>query len=97
MSMDAQTIYKVAHLARIALNERDVVAFEQKLPNILAMIDRMQQLDTSSIAATPHALNTVQRLREDVVTENNLRDDYQKLCADVVDGVYLVPKVIESF
>jgi aspartyl-tRNA(Asn)/glutamyl-tRNA(Gln) amidotransferase subunit C len=97
MSMDTETIHKVAHLARIALNERDVAAFEQKLPSILTMIDRMQQLDTSNIVPTPHGLNIVQRLREDVVTENNLRDDYQKSCADVMDGVYLVPKVIESF
>jgi aspartyl-tRNA(Asn)/glutamyl-tRNA(Gln) amidotransferase subunit C len=97
MSIDSETIHKVAHLARIALSERDIVAFEQKLPSILAMIDRMQQLDTSNITPVPHALNTVQRLREDVVTENNLRDDYQKSCVDVMDGVYLVPKVIESF
>jgi len=42
-----------------------------------------------------HPLDVVQRLREDVVTESNQRDEFQKVAPATRDGLYLVPKVIE--
>jgi aspartyl-tRNA(Asn)/glutamyl-tRNA(Gln) amidotransferase subunit C len=42
-----------------------------------------------------HPLDVVQRLREDVVTEKDQRDEFQKVAPATRDGLYLVPRVIE--
>ncbi len=94
-TLTSQQIKQIAHLARIKVTPEEMTAFEQKLPSILSMIDKMQLLDTSSVTQIPHPLNMGQRFREDVVTENNFRDYYQKQSKQTMDGVYLVPKVIE--
>ncbi|MNT80846.1 aspartyl/glutamyl-tRNA amidotransferase subunit C [compost metagenome] len=59
----------------------------------------MQAVDTSGIEPLAHPLSAVrdmaQRLREDVVTEADRRDDYQRPAPATENGLYLVPKVIE--
>ena len=55
----------------------------------------MQAVNTAGIEPMSHALDVAQRLREDRVTENNLRDKFQKVAPAIENGLYLVPKVIE--
>ena len=59
------------------------------------MIDQLQALDTRGVEPMSHALDLVQRLRPDAVTEPDQREPYQAVAPEVERGLYLVPKVIE--
>jgi aspartyl-tRNA(Asn)/glutamyl-tRNA(Gln) amidotransferase subunit C len=95
MSLSAQDIKRIAHLARIEVNESDVEASLQKLSGILDLIEQMQAVDTSGIVPMSHSQDVTQRLREDTVTETNQRALFQSNAPAVESGLYLVPKVIE--
>lgn len=95
MALDKNEVEKIAHLARLQISESDVIETGQRISNILAMIDQMQSVDTSSVKPMAHPFDAVQRLRADVVTENNQREYLQKIAPATQDGLYLVPKVIE--
>jgi len=95
MALDKIEVEKIAHLARLQISESDVIETGQRISNILAMIDQMQSVDTSSVEPMAHPFDAVQRLRPDVVTESNQRDYLQKIAPATQDGLYLVPKVIE--
>ena len=55
----------------------------------------MADVDTAGIVPMAHPLDQVQRLRADVVTETNQREQFQAIAPQVEAGLYLVPKVIE--
>ena len=55
----------------------------------------MQAVDTRGVEPMSHALDVVQRLRADAVTEADQRALFQSIAPQVEDGLYLVPKVIE--
>ena len=78
MALSIEDIKKVAHLARIEINENDANATLNKLSGILALIEQMQAVDTSGIVPMSHAQDLSQRLRDDVVSKTNLRDEFQK-------------------
>ena len=65
------------------------------LSNILELVEQMNAVDTSGVTPMSHPLDAVQRLREDVVTEIDRREQFQAIAPLTEDGLYLVPKVIE--
>lgn len=95
MSISAEEVKKVAHLARLAVPEEQLEGYVRNLSNILNLVDQLSAVDTSGVEPMAHPLDMTQRLREDVVTETNNRDKYQRVAPEVEDGLYLVPKVIE--
>ena len=104
MALNITDIKRIAHLARIEINESEASATLAKLSGILGLIEQMQAIDTTGITPMSHSQDVVQRLRPDVVTKPNLREAFQKnspLLGNgssqqaVADGLYLVPKVIE--
>jgi aspartyl-tRNA(Asn)/glutamyl-tRNA(Gln) amidotransferase subunit C len=95
MALERSDVEKIAHLARLGLNEGDIPQTTATLNNILGLIDAMQAVDTSGIEPMAHPLDATQRLRADAVTETNQRDAYQAIAPAVESGLYLVPKVIE--
>jgi aspartyl-tRNA(Asn)/glutamyl-tRNA(Gln) amidotransferase subunit C len=95
MSLDAEEVEKIAHLARIAVTSDEVDALKGELSGILGLVERMSELDTSEIVPMAHPLDMPQRLRPDVVTEEDHREAYQAVAPAVENGLYLVPRVIE--
>lgn len=95
MSLDREEVLKIAHLARLGVDDAEVKRYADELSNILALVDRMNAIDTASVAPMAHPLDGVQRLRSDAVSESNRREEFQKIAPAVRDGLYLVPKVIE--
>jgi aspartyl-tRNA(Asn)/glutamyl-tRNA(Gln) amidotransferase subunit C len=95
MALSIEDIKKIAHLARIEVSEGEAQATLTKLTGIMGLIEQMQAVDTAGIAPMSHSQDVVQRLRDDVVTKENLREAFQKNAPAVADGLYLVPKVIE--
>jgi aspartyl-tRNA(Asn)/glutamyl-tRNA(Gln) amidotransferase subunit C len=95
MSLTAQDIERIAHLARIHVTPADVVDVQAKLDGIFKLIDEMQAVNTMGVEPMSHGLDMVLRLRDDAVTEANHRDKYQKNAPDAAAGYFLVPRVIE--
>lgn len=95
MSLSDADVRRIAHLARLAVSDVDVEAARGQLNGIFAMIETLRAVETRDVAPMAHAVEMSQRLREDVVSEPDLRDKYQLAAPAVENGLYLVPKVIE--
>ena len=95
MSLSSQDIERIAHLARIRVTPADVLDVQAKLDGIFKLIDEMQAVNTQGIEPMSHGLDMVLRLRDDVVTEIDQREKYQKNAPQAAEGYFLVPKVIE--
>jgi aspartyl-tRNA(Asn)/glutamyl-tRNA(Gln) amidotransferase subunit C len=95
MSLSDDQIRRLARLARIALQRGETAEVAKGLNRILDLVGQIQAVDTSGIDPMSHALDLVQRLRPDEVTETDRRELHQSVAPAVQDGLYLVPKVIE--
>jgi aspartyl-tRNA(Asn)/glutamyl-tRNA(Gln) amidotransferase subunit C len=95
MSISEQDLARVAELARIRLDAATVAEVTRRIGNILGMIDSMQAIDTREVVPMAHPLETMQRLREDAVSEGNRRADFLRIAPLSEDGLYLVPRVID--
>jgi aspartyl-tRNA(Asn)/glutamyl-tRNA(Gln) amidotransferase subunit C len=95
MSLTRDDVYRIAHLARIEINEAQANATLAQLNDIFAMIEKMQRVNTEGIEPMSHPLGGSQRLRDDAVTETDQRNDNLRNAPAQADGLFLVPKVIE--
>ena len=95
MSLDADAVKKIAYLARLKIDEADVPGYVNNLSNIIDLVEQMSAVDTEGVLPMSHPMDAVQRLREDVVTETNQREEFQAIAPKTEDGLYLVPQVIE--
>ncbi len=95
MSLSDAEVRKIAWLARIEINGDDIAAYARDLSGILDLIEQMNEADTSDVTPMAHPLAQAQRLRPDIVTEEDQRELFQSLAPQVESGLYLVPKVIE--
>jgi aspartyl-tRNA(Asn)/glutamyl-tRNA(Gln) amidotransferase subunit C len=95
MSLDLEQVQRIARLARIEISPEEAAIARDQLNGIFGLIETMQAVDTAGIAPMSHAVDVVQRLREDVVTEPNRREAFQAVAPETEAGLYLVPKVIE--
>ncbi len=95
MSLDVDDIKAIAKLARLKIDEADVPSYATNLSNILDLVEHMNAVDTAGVVPMSHPLDVAQRLRDDIVTETDRRDELQKNAPAVEDGLFLVPRVIE--
>jgi aspartyl-tRNA(Asn)/glutamyl-tRNA(Gln) amidotransferase subunit C len=100
MSLTITDVKRLANLARLDLSEAEADSTLTKLNGIFDLVEQLKAVDTTGIAPLSHPIAALMpelalRLREDVVTETNQREAYQKPAPAVQDGLYLVPKVIE--
>jgi aspartyl-tRNA(Asn)/glutamyl-tRNA(Gln) amidotransferase subunit C len=95
MSLSDDQIRRLARLARIALQPGETAEVAKRLNRILELVGEIQALDTAGIEPMSHALDVVQRLRPDEVTEGDQRQLFQSVAPAVEEDLYLVPKVIE--
>ena len=86
---------RIARLARIEVSAAEVENTRTQLNDILGFVEQLQSVDTTGIAPMSHAVDVVQRLRADRVTEGDRRADFQAIAPETEAGLYLVPKVIE--
>jgi aspartyl-tRNA(Asn)/glutamyl-tRNA(Gln) amidotransferase subunit C len=95
MAIELKDVQNIAHLARLQLSEAEQREAQNSINNILHMIDQMQAIDTTGVEPLAHAYEASQRLRDDVVTEQNQRDVLLALAPSADRGLFLVPKVLE--
>ena len=95
MSLTADDVNKIAHLARLGIDKQDVAAYANDLSGMLELMTRMSEVNTDNVEPMAHPMDQMQRLRADDVTELNHREAFQAIAPQVEAGLYLVPKVIE--
>ncbi len=95
MSLTPEDVRRIAHLARLEVSAEEAERTRVQLNGILAFVEQLQAVDTRGVAPMAHAVDVVQRLRQDKVTEADCRADFQAVAPEAEAGLYLVPKVIE--
>ena len=95
MSLNLDQIRRIARLARLAISDAEAAETAGRLNGLLGLIEQMQAVDTTGIEPMSHALDLVQRMRDDEVTEPDRHVQFQAFAPAVEDGLYLVPKVLE--
>lgn len=100
MSLTLADVKRIANLAQLDMSDAHAETTLAELNGIFALAEQMQAIDTTGVEPLSQPLSAVLgnlplRLREDIVTEQNQREAYQKPAPASQDGLYLVPKVIE--
>ena len=100
MSLELHDVKRIANLARLEISETEALSTLDKLNGFFAIAEQLQAVDTTGVTPLSHPIAALMpelclRLREDVVTETNQREIYQKVAPATQDGLYLVPKVLD--
>jgi len=95
MSIDTETARKVAHLARIRVEEEALPALASEFNAILGFIEQLGEVDVEGVE--PMVSVTPMRLkrRRDVVTDGNIQAEVLANAPDAREGFFAVPKVVE--
>jgi aspartyl-tRNA(Asn)/glutamyl-tRNA(Gln) amidotransferase subunit C len=97
MPLSLEEVHRIAELARIGISDAEARAVQSQLNDIFELIGQMQKVNTEGIAPMSHGQDMKLRLREDVKTEGDQREQFLSVAPEKnkEQGLYLVPKVIE--
>jgi aspartyl-tRNA(Asn)/glutamyl-tRNA(Gln) amidotransferase subunit C len=95
MSVDKDTVKRIARLARIALDEGRLEPMARELDGIMAWIEQLNEVDVGGVAPMTSVVAHALRMREDVVTEGNAADALMANAPGGEDHFFVVPKVVE--
>ncbi len=95
MSLNRDEVQKIAHLAHLAMDDREAEGYAAALSDIFDFVAALNEADIEGVAPMAHPLDAEQRLRPDAVTEVDQRERFQAFAPAVEGGLYLVPRVIE--
>jgi aspartyl-tRNA(Asn)/glutamyl-tRNA(Gln) amidotransferase subunit C len=99
MSLNSQDIARIANLARLELSPDESARLLVQTNDFFNIVEKIRAVDTTGVEPLAHPLESIQavslRLRDDVVSEPNLREANQQTAPAVENGLFLVPKVIE--
>ncbi|HEC12649.1 MAG TPA: Asp-tRNA(Asn)/Glu-tRNA(Gln) amidotransferase subunit GatC [Acidiferrobacteraceae bacterium] len=95
MALDPTDVRKIAELARLEISDSELTIYTHSLAQILDLVGQMNVVDTTGISPMAHPSDSPLRLRQDLVTEQDHREGFQKIAPATESGLYLVPKVIE--
>jgi len=95
MSVDAATVKRIAHLARLKLDEAEVAPLAAELNGILGWIEQLSAVDVAGVEPLASVADLKLRWREDKVTDGGIQADVLANAPEAEFGFYAVPKVIE--
>jgi aspartyl-tRNA(Asn)/glutamyl-tRNA(Gln) amidotransferase subunit C len=95
MSVDADTVRRIAHLARIAIADSEVAHLQDELNAILAWVEQLQGVDITGVEPMTSVTPMTMKMRKDEVTDGGIPDDIVKNAPQSDDNFFLVPKVVE--
>jgi aspartyl-tRNA(Asn)/glutamyl-tRNA(Gln) amidotransferase subunit C len=95
MSADADTVRRIAHLARIALAEDEVEHLREELNAILAFVGQLSEIDVDGVEPMTSVIPMQMKKRADVVTDGGIADEILKNAPAAQDHFFAVPKVVE--
>ena len=95
MTVSSQQVRHIAKLARIGMSDAEIEALVPELNNILGWVEQLSEVDTDGVEPLATVIDQKLRLRDDLVTEGNIRDEVLANAPDAQHGFFAVPKVIE--
>ena len=95
MSVDADTVRRIAHLARIAVAEDEVAHLQGELNAILAFVEQLSEVEVSGVAPMTSVTPMKMKMRADEVTDGGIAAEIVKNAPASDDNFFLVPKVVE--
>ena len=95
MSVDAATVRRIAHLARIAVTEAEVPHLQGELNAMLAFVEQLSEVNVDGVEPMTSVTPMEMKKRADVVTDGGIRADVLANAPATEDGFFLVPKVVE--
>jgi aspartyl-tRNA(Asn)/glutamyl-tRNA(Gln) amidotransferase subunit C len=95
MSVDAATVRRIAHLARIAVPENEIEHLRSELNAILNFVEQLSEVNVEGVEPMTSVTPMMLKRREDVVTDGDIVDQIVANAPASQDGFFLVPKVIE--
>jgi len=94
--LEQQELAQLAGLTQLRLpDEAAATTYRQNLSVLIQLAETITSADTNDTEPLISPLDMTQRLRADVVSEENRRELYQSLAPATEDGLYLVPKVLD--
>ena len=95
MSVDADTVRRVAHLARVAVAEDEVEHLRGELNAILAFVERLAEVDVEDVEPMTSVTPMAMKMRQDDVTDGGIADEVMANAPAKEDHFFVVPKVVE--
>jgi len=95
MSVDADTVRRIAHLARIAVAENEVEHLKGELNTMLAFVEQLAEVNVENVEPMTSVTPMAMKKRVDAVTDGNLAGDIVRNAPATEDNFFLVPKVVE--
>ena len=95
MSVDAKTVRRIAHLARIAVAEEDVPHLQGELNAILDFVAQLDEVDVSGVEPMTSVTPMAMKKRRDVVTDGEIAEKIVANAPASEDDYFLVPKEVE--
>lgn len=95
MSVDKDTVRRIARLARLKLEEERVEPMVQELNGILAWVEQLKEVDVEGVQPMTSVVEQRLKMREDVITEPNNADALMANAPQAEDHFFVVPKVVE--
>ena len=95
MSVDATTVRRIAHLARIAVTDDEVPHLQGELNAMLAFVEQLSEVDVDGVEPMTSVMPMVMKKRIDVVTDGEIADKVVANAPATEDHFFMVPKVVE--
>lgn len=95
MSVSSEQVRHIAKLARIGMNDAEIEALVPEINNILDWVEQLGEVNTEGVEPLTAVIEQKLRLRDDVITEGDIRDEVLANAPEAQHGFFAVPKVIE--
>jgi aspartyl-tRNA(Asn)/glutamyl-tRNA(Gln) amidotransferase subunit C len=95
MSVSTEQVRHIAKLARIAMSDEEIERLAPELNNILGWVEQLSEVNTDGVEPLTAVIDQKLRLRDDVVTDGDIRDEVLANAPEAQHGFFAVPKVIE--
>jgi aspartyl-tRNA(Asn)/glutamyl-tRNA(Gln) amidotransferase subunit C len=95
MSVDAATVRRIAHLARIAVRDDEIQHLEGELNAMLAFVEQLSEVNIEGVEPMTSVTPMEMKKRADVVNDGNIADEIVKNAPATEGHFFLVPKVVE--
>ena len=95
MAVDAATVRRIAHLARIAVADDEVEHLRGEINAVLAFVEQLNEVNVEGVEPMTSVTPMAMKMREDLVTDGGIADDIVANAPATDDHFFLVPKVVE--
>jgi aspartyl-tRNA(Asn)/glutamyl-tRNA(Gln) amidotransferase subunit C len=95
MTVDAATVRRIAHLARIAVTEAEVPHLQGELNAMLAFVEQLSEVNVDGVEPMTSVTPMEMKKRADVVNDGEIPADIVRNAPETQNGFFLVPKVVE--